>query len=397
MIGLNLTGTGVAFCAGNASPGAQHDGPLWSVVDDVSWIKGSHQFGFGGSIYQQRLNYWSGTNAVGVASFDGSSTGTTLADFVVGNMSAFSQGTNYGFYTPQYYVALYAQDSWKINRRLTLNYGVRWEPYLAPYNNRGENQHFDPNLFTQNFRSQVFSSAPAGLAFPGDPQYTCGEYFTCPKWNKFFPRVGLAWDPIGDGRMTIRAAYGMYRDRAMMLAGSAMYFDANFCNTVAISGGNIQNPWANYPGATGLPAGQNPMPALSSLAGIGVYNHSLPFPAFGAYVNGPLQDFHPMYMNQWNLSIQRQVGQDWLLSANYVGNSTIHMISGENVNLGTYIPGNCQAGQYGLRAAGPCSTTANTNFRRRLYLQNPTAGQAYSNIGQIDGGGTQSYEGLNLS
>jgi len=154
---------------------------------------------------------------------------------------------------------------------------------------------------------------------------------------------------------------------------------------------------ANYPCATGLPAGQNPMPALSSLAGIGVYNHSLPFPAFGAYVNGPLQDFHPMYMNQWNLSIQRQVGQDWLLSANYVGNSTIHMISGENVNLGTYIPGNCQAGQYGLRAAGPCSTTANTNFRRRLYLQNPTAGQAYSNIGQIDDGGTQSYEGLNLS
>jgi len=136
MIGLNLTGTGVAFGAGNASPGAQHDGPLWSVVDDVSWIKGSHQFGFGGSIYQQRLNYWSGTNAVGVASFDGSSTGATLADFVVGNMSAFSQGTNYGFYTPQYYVALYAQDSWKINRRLTLNYGVRWEPYLAPYNNR---------------------------------------------------------------------------------------------------------------------------------------------------------------------------------------------------------------------------------------------------------------------
>jgi hypothetical protein len=397
IIGLNLAGTGVAFGAGNSSPGAQHNGPLWSVLEDLSWIKGSHQIGLGGSVFQQRLNYWSGTNAVGVASFDGNVTGATLADFMLGNMSGFSQGTNYGFYTRQYYIALYAQDNWKVNRRLTINYGVRWEPYLAPYNNRGENQHFDPALYTANFHSQVFSNAPAGLAFPGDPQYTCGEYFNCPRWNKFFPRVGLAFDPKGDGKMTIRAGYGMYGDRAMMLAGSAMYFDPPFGNTLNLSGGNIQNPWANYPGATGLPAGQNPMPTLAAGQGFGVYAHNLPFPAFGGYVNSPLKGFNPVYMNQWNLSIQRQVGQNWLLSANYVGNNSIHMVSGENVNLGVFIPGNCVAGQYGLKAPGPCSTTANTNNRRVLYLQNQAAGTAYSGIGQIDDGGTQTYEALNLS
>src|SRR4029077_20505497 len=127
----------------------------------------------------------------GVASFDGSVSGSPLADFVMGNMSGFSQGTNYGFYNRQYYMSLYAQDSWKVSRRLTLHYGVRWEPYLAPYNNRGENQHFDPALFTQNVRSTVFANAPAGLVFPGDSQYTCGDAFTCPKWDKFFPRVEI--------------------------------------------------------------------------------------------------------------------------------------------------------------------------------------------------------------
>jgi hypothetical protein len=397
IIGLNVSGTGIVFGGGNASPGAQHNGPLWSVLDDVSWVKGSHQFGFGGSIFQQRLNYWSGTNAVGVASFDGSVTGVPLADFVLGRAVTFSQGTNYGFYTRQFYMSLYAQDSWKISRRLTLNYGVRWEPYLAPYNNRGENQHFDPTLFAQNVHSGVFTNAPAGLVFPGDSQYTCGDYFNCPRWNKFFPRIGLAWDPLGTGRMTIRAGYGMYGDRAMMLAGSAMYFDPPFGNTLNLSGVDIQNPWLSYPGTTGLPAGQNPMPRLASLAGIGVYDHSLPFPAFGGYVNSPLQGFNPVYMNQWNLSIEKQVGQNWLLSANYVGNSTIHMVSGENVNLATFIPGTCAAGQYGLRAAGPCSTTANINQRRTLYLQNPVQGQSYSGIGQIDDGGTQTYDALNLS
>lgn len=397
IIGLNVAGTGIVFGGGNASPGGQHNGPLWSVLEDVSWVKGSHQFGFGGSIFQQRLNYFSGTNAVGVASFDGSVSGSALADFMLGRMSTFSQGTIYGFYTRQFYMSLYAQDSWKVSRRVTLNYGVRWEPYLAPYNNRGENQHFDPTLFTQGVSSSVFTNGPAGLVFPGDSQYTCGKYFNCPKWNKFFPRLGLAWDPKGDGRMTIRAGYGMYGDRAMMLAGSAMYFDPPFGNTLNLSGGDIQNPWANYPGAKGLPAGQNPMPTLASLAGIGVYSHSLPFPAFGGYVNSPLQDFHPIYMNQWNLSIEKQIGQNWLLSTNYVGNSTVHMISGENINLATYIAGNCDTGQYGLRAPGPCSTTANVNQRRQLYVQNQAAGQAYSGIGQIDDGGTQTYDALNIS
>ena len=104
-------------------------------------------------------------------------------------------------------------------------------------------------------------------------------------------------------------------------------------------------------------------------------------------------------MNQWNLSIQRQVGKDWLLSANYVGNSTIHMLSGEPTNPSVFLgTGPCTL----PTATGPvnyttCSTTANQQNRRVLSLLNPTQGQYYSGIGTIDDGGTAEYEGLYFS
>ena len=79
------------------------------------------------------------------------------------------------------------------------------------------------------------------------------------------------------------------------------------------------------------------MPTLAALQGIGVYAHNIPFLPDGTYVTSPLANFHPMYMNQWNLSIQRQVGKDWLVTANYVGNSTIHMISGEDINPAVFL------------------------------------------------------------
>jgi len=396
MIGINAVGA-FTFGAGNASPGAQHNGPMPSVIEDLSWIKGSHQFGFGGAIYQQRLNYWSGTNGVGTAMFDGSTTGLVLGDFMMGRPLTFNQGTVYGFYTRQFYDSLYGQDNWKVTPRLTLNYGLRWEPYLAPYNNRGENEHFAPALFTQNVHSKVFTNAPAGLVFPGDPQYTSGKYINGPVWDKFFPRVGLAWDPEGKGNMTIRAAYGMYGDRAMMLAGTAMYFSAPFGNTVSVQGANLTDPWAGQPGG-------NPLPSLAALQGVGVYSHDINFPLFGTYVTTPMQNFHPVYMNQWNLSVQRQIGQDWLLTANYAGNSTIHMISSENINPAVYVYNGTNVCTLlnGITITGPaggalCSTVANQQSRRVLSLQNAAQGQFYSSIGFIDDGGTASYEGLFLS
>jgi hypothetical protein len=390
---ISVAATGAFTIGGGpASSKGSHSVPMWSVFDDVSLIKGAHQIGVGGSIYQQGLNYFSFGNAVGTATFTGQSTGLLLGDFMMGLPSTFAQGTIYGFYERQYYDSLYVQDTWKVNSRLTVNYGLRWEPYLSPYNNKGENEHFDPSLFTQNVRSSVFKNAPPGLVFPGDPQYTSGKYINGPVWDKFYPRVGLAWDPQGSGRMTVRAGFGMFGDRASMLNSSNIFNAPPFGSLVTVSNVNLTNPWANYPGG-------NPMPLLSSLQGVGVYAHDIPFPLSGSYVNTDLTNFHPTYENQWNLSVQRQFGSDWLVSANYVGNSVIHMLSGENVNPAVFLGlGPCTI----QTATAPvnyttCSTVSNQQNRRLLSLQDPVKGQYYSAIGQIDDGGTAEYEGLFLS
>jgi hypothetical protein len=390
---ISVAATGAfAIGGGPASSKGSHSTPMWSVFDDVSLIKGPHQISIGGSIFQQGLNYFSFGNAVGTATFTGQSTGLLLGDFMLGVPSTFAQGTIYGFYERQFYDSLYIQDTWKVGSRLTLNYGVRWEPYLSPYNNKGENEHFDRTLFTQNVHSSVFTNAPAGLVFPGDPQYSSGKYINGPVWSKFFPRIGFAWDPQGNGRMTIRAGYGMFGDRASMLNSSNIFNAPPFGNLVSVSNVNLTNPWANYPGG-------NPMPLFSTLQGVGVYAHNSPFPINGSYVNTDMSNFHPTYENQWNLSVQRQLGKDWLVSANYVGNSTIHMLSGENVNPAVFLGlGACTI----QTASGPvnyttCSTVANQQNRRVLPLENPVKGQYYAAIGQIDDGGTGEYEGLFLT
>ena len=138
------------------------------------------------------------------------------------------------------------------------------------------------------------------------------------------------------------------------------------------------------------------------------------FPSAGVYVNSPLQS-NPTYLEQWNLSVQKQLGS-WLFSASYLGNETKHLPTSFEANPGVFIPGttaggNCTfgsgGGQFvggpfngipdGLKAAGNCSTTGNISNRRALFLQNQAQGAFYSTIGTLDQGGNANYNGMLLS
>jgi hypothetical protein len=102
-------------------------------------------------------------------------------------------------------------------------------------------------------------------------------------------------------------------------------------------------------------------------------------------------------VEKWNLSPQKQLPGDWLVSATYLGNRTVHLEIGESDNPVIYIAGNCAAGQYGLTKAGRCSSVANENFRRALYLANPSQGQYYGAITNLGYGARANYNGLLIS
>ena len=382
---ISVTGNGFAIGSGSTIVSLPFAGPDPNFSEDVSVVKGSHQLGFGGMYIHTLMNLTSGINATGVATFNGSVSGMPLADFLLGDASGWAQGTPNGFQYRQNYFGIYAEDSWKATPRLTINYGVRWEPYLAITSKHGCFNRFLMQNFLSGTQSQVYVNAPAGEIFPGDTQWTSGNGIHNAVWDKFAPRFGLVWDPTGTGKTTIRAAYGMFNDRMNIYSLVTIGQTAPFGNVVTLGNVNFSNPWATYPG------GVSPFPATVT--------KNFVFPTYAGYADQP-QDLKPTYIHQWNLSIQHQLGQDWLISANYLGDSTIHFLASDDINpavfLGTgpcTIPGpNGKVTNYSV-----CSTTANTNQRRRLYLQNPDLGQYYGVIATQDDGGTGEYEAIFFS
>src|SRR5439155_10934 len=135
-----------------------------------------NSFRIGASYIHTGLNYKSGINATGLMTFNGTFTLHGMADFLIGKPVTWSQGNVQSYlYNRQEYFGAYVQDSWKATQRLTVNYGLRWEPFFAFKNKHGWFDHFDLDLFNQNVHSTVYPNAPAGLIFHGDPQWTWGQ------------------------------------------------------------------------------------------------------------------------------------------------------------------------------------------------------------------------------
>jgi hypothetical protein len=371
LVRLAIT-NGFNLASNNETP-STYDTTGYQFSEDVSLVRGAHQIGIGVDWVHSWLNASSGLNASGPFTFSGQVTGLGLADLLIGKPSAFTQATTTLAYTRMNYVGLYVQDAWKVSSRLTINAGLRWDPFLPVYTKYGWTAHFDPALFAQGVKSTVYTNAPAGLQFPGDAAYP-GNGVANRRLNNFAPRLALAFDPKGDGRTSIRAAYGIFYDLPSHNNYIGFAQSPPFGNQTTVNFPvSFADPWQGI-------AGGNPYPlALSKNA---------PFINFGSYENFLLNP-KTTYSQQWNMSVQRQLGADWLVSANYVGSHIVHMWGGNQANPGVYIPGTC--------GTAACSTTANVNQRRVLYLQNASQGIYYGSIAQLDDGGVSSYNGLLLS
>jgi hypothetical protein len=382
-------GYGNAFySAVNTSYAAFDPTTDYQLANDLSFIKGNHQFGFGVNWIRSIQNVYGPLNGDGAFTFNGQSTGLPMGDFLTGYVSSFTQGGIQYDYERYHYVGLYAQDNWKLTPHLSLNYGIRWEPYIGGKMSTGYVMHFDRALFDQNVHSTVYPNAPAGIEFPGDPGFDTNGRPSHVKLNDFAPRLGVVWDPKGDGRMTIRASWGMFYELPHTLFAYGFSQAPPWGESINRTNVLFGDPWGPGQNNSAPFPGGDPFPIN--------LNKNFVFPIPGTYTTYPL-DLKPTYLEQWNLSIQKQIGANWLISASYLGNNTVHLWADAPINAPVFIPGNCVAGQYGLTAPGACSTTNNQNFRRPLYLANPAQGQYFGTIHQLDEGSTAGYNALLLS
>ncbi len=176
--------------------------------DNFSKVIGTHTLGFGAEFHYDQVN----TNPIaqlnGNFIFFGSATGVDFADFLLGLPSQYNQSQLQAFYGRNKYAGIFAQDSWRVTKNLTLNYGLRWdriEPWYEKYNQIA--------TFAPGRQSVVFPGAPAGILFPGDPGVP--RTIAPPGNLDFAPRIGLAYSPDnGQDQHSRQLWHVLHRDRS---------------------------------------------------------------------------------------------------------------------------------------------------------------------------------------
>ena len=141
----------------------------FQIAEDMSLVRGAHQIGFGVNYIHTNLNGNVNLFGDGQFTFNGQTTGLGMADYFLGSASDFTQSAVGELQVRANYIGLYIQDAWKLTPRLTVNVGLRWEPFLPEYSVNGHENNFEPYWFQQGIHSSVYTNAPAGLLFPGDP------------------------------------------------------------------------------------------------------------------------------------------------------------------------------------------------------------------------------------
>jgi hypothetical protein len=346
-----------------ASPGIFNRN-AFQEADDVDLIRGAHQIAFGVDLVRAQNNLVSNFNRNGNFAFNGEYTNDPLLDFMEGRMSDFQQSRAQVNVYRETILGLYVQDSYKISSHLLINAGLRWEPMLYPQDYFGRGDIFSPQAFAANQHSQVYPNAPAGLLFYGDPGVP--KAFTNDKFDVFSPRLGLVWNPHGNGKDTIRVGTAILHDTAESYYSERLTTNAPYGNSLDLSNpGPLSNPWATYPGGNPFPGTYPP-------------SSNVTFPVGASYSTIP-PHLKPTYMTQWNISYQRQLPDNWLVSVSYLGNKTTDLWLSVDLDPGVYSPG---------------ASTANLNLRRVLYLENPAQGQYYGPMIATDNGANATYNGL---
>jgi hypothetical protein len=368
--------------SGNNNVGAIVDGRTYQASDDLSRVWGRHQLAVGASASYSTYDGtdFAGSNAT--FTFSGAATGLALADFLTGQMSAFGAGAPVVTVSNNWYIGLYGSDTWRATDRVTLNLGLRWEPYLGNHYVNNTISNFSIDNFRNGVKSTQYVNAPAGLLYPGDPGFPAGDTGFNKQWLNLSPRLGAAWDVTGDGRLAVRSSYAINYDFPGSAAAQSAANVPPFGGGVSLTG-NIpfDNPYGGVPGGSGLPI---VLPAPRDVR----------FPSSASYSTID-PNINSIRVQSWNATVERQIGASWQVSASYLGSYIDRIWGPDPINTGVYLglgPCTLQGVSYPV-----CSTVANLAARRALTLQNPQEGQYLANVFNYTAIGTQRYRGLKLS
>ena len=352
------------------------------LSDDLTLVRGNHDISVGANLAYWTHDFFSHARSGGDWLFTGQLTGLGLADLLLGRVGRLEHGGPAIMPMDQWYLGLYVQDTWRATRRMTINAGLRWEPYFGANVLNGAVYNFSLDNFRRGIESTVFNNAPAGLIYPGDSGFPAGRTGLNKQWWNLSPRVGVAWDLRGNGRMALRSAYGISYD---FPTAEYQLINANsppFGNRSLVEDppGLFDNPYRHI--------GGDPHPILTSPD-----TQYIPFGAYGA--TDP--DINSPRIQQWNVTFERQVGSVWQVAATYLGSYTDRLWGQVALNPGVFLGlGPCTLGGVFYPT---CSTNTNLNERRAFSLsgENPAAAQLIGNMDMHTDLGQQSYRGLKLS
>jgi hypothetical protein len=310
---------------------------IYEISDAFSRIAGKHGLKFGGEFHANQINTHPDVVFNGSFAFNGSETGLDFADFLLGVPSSYTQGQARDFYNRNFYMAAFAQDSWKATSELTLNYGVRWDrirPWQEKFNQL--------QTLVKGEQSQVFPDAPRGLVFPGDQGVPDS---LAPAHNNLAPRIGVAWTPsfaapwlrrlAGPvGQTSIRLGYGVFYTAYEGLSAGIMSANPPYGYTYTTAAPPLfESPFTIA--ATGTDAGQRfPLQKVAYGASRAHPNASVDWSQFEPFVGIPAVDPSDVtpYAEHWMASVERQFGTGSLVTLSYVGAASHHLLVLEEAN-----------------------------------------------------------------
>jgi hypothetical protein len=290
------------------------------------YTRGGHSLQLGTDLQFDRLYTLDASFTPGTWTFNGQRTGVLLADVVLGLPSQFQQdsGRTNDLRESKYH--LWIQDDWRVTRRLTMNMGLRWEPKLPPIDRLHNLVGFVPGQ-----QSTVAPNAPTGLVYPGDDGI--GEEVFPRDYNNFAPRVGGAYDLFGTGKTIVRGGYGVFFiDPALTIYTRTVSTQPSVITVTTVNPQSFVNPYAGVTGG-------NPFPrARVQPEEFGTYQYARP-------VSGGVLDPDAAtgYSQNWNLTVEQQLGSRLAVSAAYVGNLGVKILAPKQLNPAVYVPGETPA------------------------------------------------------